>query len=163
MVIVRFFMVTSIAVSQVNLTVCFQLKFYAMTIEAFIAAQLPERQGLLSKINDIIIKEDTTITATIAPMMGKEMIIYNAPGSFKYGLSSVKQYMSLHVLPMYGSEKIYAKYKALFPKAAFQKGCINFKNEEAMPLKIVTQLIKDCAKIDLRAIREAYLKAKKNK
>ncbi len=134
-----------------------------MTIEAFIAKQLPERQDLLTKINAIIIKEDTTITATIAPMMGKEMIIYNAPGTFKYGLSSVKQYMSLHVLPMYGSEKIYAKYKALLPNAAFQKGCINFKNEEELPLKIIRQLMKDCAKIDLRAIREEYLKAKKNK
>ena len=134
-----------------------------MTIEAFIAKQLPERQDILTKINAIIIKDDTTITATIAPMMGKEMIIYNAPGTFKYGLSSMKQYMSLHVLPMYGSEKIYAKYKALLPKAAFQKGCINFKNEEELPIKIVSQLIKDCAKIDLRAIREAYLKAKKNK
>lgn len=134
-----------------------------MTIEAFIAAQLPERQDLLTKVNAIIIKEDTTVIASIAPMMGKEMIIYNAPGTFKYGLSSVKQYMSLHVLPMYGSEKIYTKYKALLPKAAFQKGCINFKNEEELPLKIVQQLIKDCAKIDLRAIREEYLKSKKNK
>jgi hypothetical protein len=132
-----------------------------MIIEAFIAKQVPERQDILSKIHAIIIKKDTTITATIAPMMGKEMIIYNAPGSFKYGLSSVKQYMSLHVLPMYGSEKIYTKYKALLTKASFQKGCINFKNEEEMPLKVVQQLIKECSKIDLRAIREAYLKAKK--
>jgi hypothetical protein len=134
-----------------------------MTIEAFISNQLPERQDMLAKIHAIIIKEDKTISATIAPMMGKEMIIYNAPGTFKYGLSSMKQYMSLHVLPMYGSEKIYTKYKVLLPEAAFQKGCINFKNEQEMPLKIVQQLMVDCAKIDLRAIREAYLKAKKNK
>lgn len=134
-----------------------------MTIEAFISKQLPERQDILTKIHAIIIKEDKTITATIAPMMGKEMIIYNAPGTFKYGLSGMKQYMSLHVLPIYGSEKLYTKYKALLPKAAFQKGCINFKNEEEMPLKIVQQLMADCAKVDLRAIREAYIKAKQNK
>lgn len=132
-----------------------------MTIAAFIASQLPERQQLLSKIHDIIIKEDNTVTASIAPMMGKEMIIYNAPGTFKYGLSSVKNYMSLHVLPMYGHPPLYEKYKALLNKAAFQKGCINFKHEEEMPLKIVQQLIKDCAKIDLRKIREEYLRSKK--
>lgn len=132
-----------------------------MTIAAFIAAQLPERQQLLSKIHEIIIKEDKTVTATIAPMMGKEMIIYNAPGTFKYGLSSVKNYISLHVMPIYGSPPLHEKYKALLNKAAFQKGCINFKNEEEMPLKIVQQLMADCAKIDLRKIREEYLKAKK--
>jgi hypothetical protein len=33
------------------------------------------------------------------PMMGKEMIVYSARGIFKYGLSSMKNYMSLHVMP----------------------------------------------------------------
>lgn len=132
-----------------------------MTIAAFIARQLPERQQLLSNIHEIIIKEDKTVTATIAPMMGKEMIIYNAPGTFKYGLASVKNYMSLHVLPMYGHPPLYEKYKALLDKAAFQKGCINFKHADEMPLKIVGQLMADCAKIDLKKIREEYLKSKK--
>ena len=95
--------------------------------------------------------------------MGKEMIIYNAPGTFKYGLASVKKYMSLHVLPMYGSPVIYEKYKALLKDASFQKGCINFKNKDEMPLKIVQDLISDCSKIDLRALREEYLKSKKKK
>jgi len=57
------------------------------------------------------------------------MIVYNAPGIFKYGLSSVKNYMSLHVLPIYGSASLHSKYKALLLNANFQKGCINFKNE----------------------------------
>jgi hypothetical protein len=96
-------------------------------------------------------------------MMGKEMIIYNAPGSFKYGLSSVKNYMSLHVLPMYGSTILYNKYKVLLKEANFQKGCINFKNKDEMPLKIVKDLIADCSKIDLRALRENYLKSKSKK
>jgi len=95
--------------------------------------------------------------------MGKEMIIYNASGSFKYGLSSVKNYMSLHVLPMYGSPILYEKYKGLLKEANFQKGCINFKNKDEMPLKIVKDLIADCSKIDLRAIRENYLKSKSKK
>lgn len=95
--------------------------------------------------------------------MGKEMIIYNAPGTFKYGLSSVKNYMSLHVLPMYGSPIIYEKYKGLLNEASFQKGCINFKSKEEMPLKIVKNLVADCSKIDLRALRENYLKSKSKK
>lgn len=134
-----------------------------MSISEFISTQPEERQELLSQLHEIIIKNDKTVTAVIAPMMGKEMIIYNAPGSFKYGLSSVKKYMSLHVLPMYGSTVIYEKYKALLKKAGFQKGCINFKSKDEMPLKIVKDLITDCSKIDLHALREEYLKSKAKK
>jgi len=91
------------------------------------------------------------------------MIIYNAPGIFKYALSSVKKHMSLHVLPMYGSPVIYEKYKALLKDASFQKGCINFKNHDEMPLDIVKDLITECAAIDLLAIREKYLAGKAKK
>ena len=132
-----------------------------MTILEFIANQPEERQALLSQLHEIIIQKDKTVTPVIAPMMGKDMIIYNAPGTFKYGLSSVKKYMSLHVLPMYGSPVIYEKYKGLLSNAGFKKGCINFKNVEEMPLKIVKELITECSKIDLNALREEYLKNKK--
>ena len=134
-----------------------------MTIPEFIANQPEERQALLSQLHEIIIQKDKTVTPVIAPMMGKDMIIYNAPGTFKYGLSSVKKYMSLHVLPMYGSPVIYEKYKGLLKEASFQKGCINFSNKDEMPLKIVKELIAECAKIDLRALREEYLKSKSKK
>ncbi len=95
--------------------------------------------------------------------MGKDMIVYNAPGTFKYGLSSMKNYMSLHVMPIYGSETLYQKYKELLKDAKFQKGCINFKSKEEMPLNIVKALMADCSKIDLRVIKENYIKSKLNK
>lgn len=71
--------------------------------------------------------------------------------------------MSLQVLPMYGSPILYEKNKGLLIEANFQKDCINFKNNNEMPLKIVKNLIAECAKIDLRALRENYLKSKSKK
>jgi len=62
-----------------------------MAISQFISKQLPERQKILNNIHEIIIKTDRSIKAKVEPMMGKEMIVYNAPGTFKYGLSSVKK------------------------------------------------------------------------
>jgi hypothetical protein len=132
-----------------------------MTAMEFISHQLLERQALLKSIHEVILHEDKSVVDTVAPMMGKEMIIYNDRGSFKYGLASAKNYLSLHVLPIYGSEKLHTKYKTLLGKANFQKGCINFKNATEMPLDVVKELIADCSKIDLVAIREAYLKARK--
>lgn len=133
------------------------------SIENYIKAQDQDRHAILASIHKIIVSEDKSVKATIAPMMGKEMIIYNAPDTFKYGLSSVKNYMSLHVMPIYGSVKLYEKYKALLPKASFQKGCINFKNADEMPLAVVQDLIKDCSKIDLRQMKEDWIKSKKVK
>jgi len=132
-----------------------------MSISKFILAQPSERQQLLQDIHTIIIETDKTIDAGVELMMGKEMIVYKAPGIFKYGLSSVKNYMSLHVMPIYASPVLYSKYKNLLPKATFQKGCINFKNGTEMPLQIVKQLIADCSKVDLQKIKEDYLRSKK--
>ena len=132
-----------------------------MLIEDYIATQTQERQQLLRDIHEIIVANDKTILPIVEPMMGKPMIVYKSKGMMKYALASVKNYMSLHVLPIYGSSKLYDKYKTLFDKANFQKGCINFNNKKEMPLSIVRQLIIDCSSIDLNKIREEYLQSRK--
>ena len=134
-----------------------------MVISEFIAKQTEARRNLLTEIHKSIMESDHSVKAEVEHMMGKEMIVYKVAGSFKYGLSSVKNYMSFHAMPIYGSPPLYSKYKDLLKKANFQKGCINFKNEEEMPLNILKQLIKDCSKIDLLKIREDYMKSKKSK
>ncbi|HEV7781183.1 MAG TPA: hypothetical protein VGO58_07935 [Chitinophagaceae bacterium] len=91
------------------------------------------------------------------------MINYLAPGIFKYGLSSVKNYMSLHVLPMYGSPVLHEKYKKLLPLASFQKGCIHFRDEKELLLPVVKELIKDCSSIDLAAMKKQWEESKKTK
>jgi hypothetical protein len=131
-----------------------------MTVAEFLSSQPPERRQLLTALHELILKNDKTVTPVIAPMMGQELIVYNAPGIFKYGLGSNKNYMTIHLMPIYGSPVIYSKYKALLPKAKFQKGCINFKSEAEMPLNIVQQFIQDCSKIDLLKIRDEYQRSK---
>lgn len=133
-----------------------------MSISKFISSQPSERQKLLNAIHETIIQTDETVKPQVEAMMGKEMIVYKASGVFKYGLSSVKNYMSLHVMPIYGSAMLYSKYKSLLKAANFQKGCINFKSEADMPMDILKELIQDCSKIDLQKIKEEYLKSKKH-
>jgi uncharacterized protein YdhG (YjbR/CyaY superfamily) len=128
-----------------------------MTIEQYISRQEPERQGLLSEIHSEIVKADKTVSAQVDKMMGKDMIIYNAPGTFKYGLSSVKKHISLHLLPIYGVPALHSKYSALMPRASFQKGCINFTSAEEVPMDILKSLLADCAKIENKRMRPALL------
>ena len=133
-----------------------------MTATEYILKQPIERRKLLTGIHEAIIGNDKTVTSVVKPMMSKEMINYEAE-IFKYGLSSVKEYMSLHAMPIYGSPALHEKYKKLLPLATFQKGCINFKDEKEMPLDIVKLLIQDCSKIDLAAMKKQWEESKKKK
>jgi hypothetical protein len=130
-------------------------------IKEYIQTQPEARQSILTHIHSIILELDKTVIAEIAPMMGKEMILYKSRGVMKYGLAGVKNYMSLHVLPIYASKTLYDKYQSLLAKASFQKGCINFDTADKMPLDIVRRLFNDCATIDLAKIREEYINQKK--
>jgi hypothetical protein len=134
-----------------------------MDIKDYILKQPPARQNILTSIHRTIVVEDKSVTAQVQTMMGKEMIVYKGKGQMKYGLASVKNYMSFHVMPIYGSIKLHTKYKALLNKAKFQKGCINFETDDQMPMDIVKQLIVDCSPLDLAKIKEVYLKQKFNK
>ncbi|HQX44558.1 MAG: hypothetical protein IPK94_18780 [Saprospiraceae bacterium] len=134
-----------------------------MEITTYISNQPLERQNLLMTIHETILKHDKSVKAEVGSMMGKTMIIYKGKGLMKYGLSSVKNYISLHALPIYGSTVLHSKYKTLLPTASFQKGCINFIHELDMPLDIVKELITDCSLIDLLKMKEAYLESKKAK
>ena len=104
-----------------------------MLAKDYILTQPEVRQSVLSDIHSIILEQDKTVVAEISPMMGKEMIIYKSRGVMKYGLAGVKNYMSLHMLPVYASKPLYEKYKSLLDKASFQKGCINFDTGEKCP------------------------------
>jgi len=115
----------------------------------------------LSTIHFAILEVDKTVNAQVGKMMGKEMILYNAPGTFKYALSNVKKHMSLHLIPIYSVPSLHIKYKALLPNASFQKGCINFTSEKEVPFEILKSLLVDCSKIDLIKIREDYLQSKR--
>lgn len=132
-----------------------------MEINTYISNQQPERQAILARIHETILANDKNMNAEVGPMMGQLMIVYKGKGVMKYALSSVKNYMSLHAMPIYGSSVLHTKYKALLPNANFQKGCINFVDEGAMPAGIIQQLIIDCSTIDLLKMKEEYLNSRK--
>ena len=132
-------------------------------IGLYISGQPQGRQKLLTDIHAIIMEEDKKVLSRVEQMMGKEMIVYASSGMMKYGLASVKSYMSLHVMPIYAAGNLSAKYKLLLNEANFQKGCINFKLADQMPLDIVRQLIADCTGIDLLKMREDFLTSRKLK
>jgi uncharacterized protein YdhG (YjbR/CyaY superfamily) len=134
-----------------------------MEPEFFIAQQESPRKEILLSIHSIISQTNKKVKAEVSDMMGKEMIIYKLGGHFIYALSSVKSHMSLHLMPIYSSAALHNKYSKLLNKAKFQKGCINFKSAEEVPLNILKQLMTECSKIDYLAIVEKYMASKQKK
>jgi hypothetical protein len=125
-----------------------------MTADEYISKQSEDRATILSRIHSLILAEDRTVTAEVGLMMGKEMILYKERGYFKYGLASVKNYMSLHVMPIYMNSPLHAKYRQLLPDAEFQKGCINFKSAGDVSLEIIRRLFAEGAKVSIAATLE---------
>ena len=110
-------------------------------IQDYITSESNDLQKIISDLHALIMKNDKAVTPVIEPMMGKEMIIYKGKKMMKYGLASMKEYMSLHALPIYMNPPLHAKYQPLLDKASFQKGCINFTSAEQMPIAVVKQFI----------------------
>ena len=89
------------------------------------------------------------------------MILYEERSVFKYGLASVKNHMSMHIMPIYMDSPLHKKYQLQLPDAQFQKGCINFQNAAEVPLEILRELFADCAKISIAAMLEKRKKEAK--
>ena len=125
-----------------------------MSIAEFISGAPGERQAFLTRLHETILTNDPTVIPVVKLMMGKEMILYEERGYMKYGLASTKHYMSLHCLPMYMNPALHQKFEKLLPQAKFQKGCINFNDEAAMPVDTVAGLIADCSSLSIAAMLE---------
>ncbi len=125
-----------------------------MTPTEFISSMPAERQATLTAIHEAILANDNGVIPVIKPMMGKEMILYEQHKYMKYGLASTKNYMSLHCLPMYMVPAIHTKYEGQLPDAKFQKGCINFTDGEQLPIEILTDLLTECAAINIATVLE---------
>ena len=131
-----------------------------MTATQYISTQPAEWQKHMTALHEAIISGDKTVMPVIEQMMGKEMILYKERGYMKYGLAGVKKYMSLHCLPIYMNPVFHSKYEGLLPKAKLQKGCINFTDNDELPVAIAAALIADCSKISIADMLENRKKKK---
>ncbi|MGN6395117.1 MAG: hypothetical protein ACTHMI_06125 [Mucilaginibacter sp.] len=126
-----------------------------MSITEYLHTLPEDRKRYITALHEAIIANDKTVIPVVESMMGKEMILYKERKYMKYALSSVKNYMSLHCLPMYGSPVLHAKFLALLPHAKFQKGCINFTGDVEMPVSAVAAIISSCSGVSIADLLES--------
>lgn len=88
---------------------------------------------------------------------------YNGQPLCLASLGAQKNYMTLHLMCVYGDPKLrqwFEKaYKASGKKLDMGKGCLRFKNLEALPLGVVSEVI---SKVSVDTYVEQYEKARAN-
>jgi len=132
-----------------------------MTIDKFLSKVDPNCRDMMLSIHQIIVDNSKRVKPEVSYMMGREMIQYKIDGMFMYGLSNNKTDMSLHMMPIYGPPALHTTYKRLLNKAKFQKGWINFKQAEEMPLDILENLMKECVAAEDMIIKLYEARAKR--
>lgn len=88
---------------------------------------------------------------------------YNGQPLCLASLGTQKNYMTLHLMSVYGDDKLrqwFEKaYKASGKKLDMGKGCLRFKNLEALPLPVISEVI---AKVPVDTYVDQYEKARAN-
>jgi hypothetical protein len=88
---------------------------------------------------------------------------YNGQPLCLASLGTQKNYMTLHLMSVYGDDKLrqwFEKaYKASGKKLDMGKGCLRFKNLEALPLPVISEVI---AKVPVDTYVDQYEKTRAN-
>jgi len=96
--------------------------------------------------------------------MGREMLYYeSAAGQLFAALASGKNYMSLHLMPLYYNPVLAAKYKPKLAGIKMGKACLNFTKPDEIPYAVMEHLLLDAVKSGKRIEKQIAAKNKKNR
>ena len=73
--------------------------------------------------------------------VGPKYLIFKAVDQQYVALANQKNYISLHLIPLYIFPELQAKLDAGGKKLKCGKGCINFKRAEELPLEVIAEII----------------------
>ena len=147
----------------------------AATVEEYLAALPDDRRQAITAVRDVI---RTNLPAGIVESMNWGMIVYEVPLDVVpdtyngqplafAGLASQKNYMSVYLMAIYGSEDLRVRfeedYAASGRKPDMGKSCVRFKRLDDLPLDVIGRAIKACS---MEQYIEAYdhsMSLRKNK
>lgn len=128
--------------------------------EAFLASLPDDKRKVLEALREQILSREPHLTQEVKGNRDEPtMIIFKDGDEHRYAISAQKSRMSIHAIPMYGHPPIKEAFEGQWPKAKFQKGCVNFSKPEHIDLHWSAQFFDACGKIStaqLKAIREAH-------
>jgi hypothetical protein len=137
----------------------------AETVVAYLAELTDDRRATVSAVRAVIVKN---LPAGLIETMGYGMINYVVPAEkspkscngqpmMLIGLSSGKQYCSLHLMCLYmnppAQDAFRKEFDRIGKKLDMGKACVRFKRAEDLPLEAIGKLV---AKIDPAKFAKMY-------
>lgn len=109
-----------------------------LSYEQFLGSLPPERRGEVERVWQIV---RASMPDGYREEVTAKYLTFKAEGEWYVALASQKNYLSLHLVPIYVYPELRAKLDAGGKKVKCGKGCINFKRAEELPLEAIGEII----------------------
>ncbi len=106
--------------------------------EQFLNNLPPDRKAEVEKVWNVI-REN--MPSGYSEEIDNKYLSFKTGKDWYVALANQKNYISLHLLPIYIYPELKAKFDAANKKLKSGKGCINFKNAEDLPLAVIAEII----------------------
>jgi uncharacterized protein YdhG (YjbR/CyaY superfamily) len=111
---------------------------HAITYEQYLSNLPPERRGEVDQVwRAVRASMPTGYTEEVGP----KYLIFKADDQQYVALANQKNYISLHLIPLYIFPELQTKLDASGRNLKCGKGCINFKRAEDLPLEVIAEII----------------------
>ena len=147
----------------------------AATVDDYLAGLPDERREAISTVRAVV---RDNLPAGLVETMNWGMITYEIPLSIVpdtyngqplayAALASQKNYMSVYLMAIYGSDDLRARFEADYAasgkKMDMGKSCVRFKKVDDLPLDVIGRAIKACTMEQYIAAYDASMSLRKNK
>lgn len=112
--------------------------------DSFLSQLTTEEQNVISGLREIILEADTTVSERVGKIMSSQgAFVYEQEGIFKYGLAKTTKHFTFHSMVMYVFPPVMDLSKKRFTRkgVVFQKGCINFKTLDLIPVQAFQEVL----------------------
>jgi hypothetical protein len=125
----------------------------APTLPAFLAGLPLDRRSHVKRIRTALRR---SIPAGYEEVIVKNMLVYQVPFEvysdtynghplWYVALASEKSYLSLHLMPIYGSkelaDRLVQAFRAIGKKPDMGKACIRFQSTDDLPLEVIEEIV----------------------
>jgi hypothetical protein len=109
-----------------------------LSYEQFLDNLPPERRGDVERVWQVVRE---SVPDGYREEVTAKFLTFKAAGEWYVALASQKNYLSLHLTPIYVYPELRVKLDAGGKKLKCGKGCINFKRAEELPLEAIGEII----------------------
>lgn len=128
-----------------------------ITYEQHLAGLPPARRGEIERVWEVV---RASVPAGYVEQVGAKSLTFAADGEMYVALINNKNYISLHLMPIYIFPELKIKLDASGRRLKGGKSCVNFLRSEELPLDTIAEIIGSCGAEDYKErIGKPHVKA----